>query len=159
MRQQVINEPDETVGALFGNCTRCAHHVIDNIGQGTIWGYPEAASIGARIGECDVGGHDFAIIDGYLVDHWANDYLQKPWLYDLHSPADSRQVKFEYGDSSRWLMLDTCQRRFVPSAVDPLAALVTRTTAKLQPLYRSQFLPHVRDKHHLTRTAISSLTP
>ncbi len=84
-----------------GKCTNTAVYLADRLG-GEVYGYSIEDNPEAKVGEAEFG-HDFALIDKrWLVDFWAKDTYQLPDLYDLRDPAESLEVRRQYGDPSKW---------------------------------------------------------
>jgi hypothetical protein len=90
----------ETTGNPWGNCTTAAENVIKQIGHGDIYGYQKEHNPTAELADGDgEGGHDFAIIDNFIVDPWAADYMGTPGRIAL---SDTALITKLYGDPQCW---------------------------------------------------------
>lgn len=56
----------------------------------------------------DSGGHDFCIVDNFLVDYWAKEvcHPDKKWILDLTDSEDLKYFKLHYFEPDQWSTLD-----------------------------------------------------
>lgn len=96
------NEPFVCHGVgVVGRCTDSALYLAGRLG-GDVYGYSIEDNPEAQVGATE-GGHDFAVVDKrWLVDFWAKDTYQLPDLYDMTDPVESGEVRWQYGDPSKW---------------------------------------------------------
>lgn len=82
-------------------CTQCAEWVQWALCAGEVFGFFNDDNPGATIAEYE-GGHDFLLLESFLIDPWAAEYLGKRALYDLSNPADQKIVAELYGQFDKW---------------------------------------------------------
>jgi len=89
---------------VVGTCTNTAVYLADRL-DGDVYGYLIEDNPTAVVGEGE-GGHDFTVVgDRYLVDFWAQDSYQYPWLYDMKDRLDMKEVLRMYGDPEKWVKM------------------------------------------------------
>jgi hypothetical protein len=86
-----------------GNCTYCAGLVRGMFG-GTIQGYSYADNPTAGYGEWEFG-HDFLVVDGFVVDPWLFHYYEQTPVLDTTDPLQMAEVYRRYGRPSLWVSL------------------------------------------------------
>ncbi len=111
----------EGVGRV-STCTNTAVYLAERL-DGDVYGYYIEDNPTAKMGEAE-GGHDFSIIDErWLLDFWAQDVYQLPWLYDLEDPKDAEAVKALYGFHESWTKMPpedfTSQTQFIRESEEP----------------------------------------
>lgn len=84
-----------------GRCTNSARLIAQHF-KGQVFGYSCDENPEAVVGR-DCGGHDFAVVDGYLVDYWAHHFCGE--TNDPVLPVDSTEVFALYGPSSNWKLM------------------------------------------------------
>lgn len=100
--EQISLLPD---GAEFFICTNSANYVIEDLGEGYVYGFMvEDNPVTNR--EVDAaGGHDFAVIRGrYIVDLWISHFTgsEKQVVYDLQSAKDAVKIRAIFGTPDKW---------------------------------------------------------
>lgn len=86
-------------------CTNTAVYLAERL-NGDVFGYSTDDNPLAKMGK-DEGGHDFALIDErWLVDFWAQDTYEQPWLYDLQDPDEAEVVAELYGNMDLWVQMN-----------------------------------------------------
>ena len=100
-----------------------ARLVIDKLGEGSIYGYPDKANPGTVAADAAGGdGFDFAVMRGrYVVDTWSAQYggISERVIYDLKNKKDAEIVEKMYGDVSKWEYFDNDQNKFISQAEAP----------------------------------------
>lgn len=79
-------------------CTEAADASRAVVG-GQMFGYFHEDNPEAVLGSGE-GGHDFLVVDGYILDFWAAAYYGTPPIFDLS--ADAELVQELYGDRAKW---------------------------------------------------------
>ena len=69
---------------------------------GTVFGYWSDDNPSATLGQ-DEGGHDFLLVDEYILDFWAAAYEGKKPIY--HLVDDAQEISLLYGDRSKWTVV------------------------------------------------------
>jgi hypothetical protein len=95
-------------------CTNCAKHVINELGEGDLYGFltednPQVTH--HEIKSCD--GHDFAVIKGrFIVDAWISHFTgaEDQVIYDLKDPKDQDKIKEIFGSPENWSYFDPVQK-------------------------------------------------
>lgn len=100
-----------------------ARLVIDKLGEGSIYGYPDKSNPGTVAADAAGGdGFDFAVMRGrYVVDTWSAQYggISERVIYDLTNKKDAEIVEKMYGDVSKWEYFDNNQNKFISQAEAP----------------------------------------
>jgi hypothetical protein len=102
-------------GKEFGNCTNCAHFVVEKMGEGEVYGFLTENNpvTNEDINACF--GHDFAVLRSrFIVDIWLTLYgaHETQMVFDLHNKKDFEKIKDIYGDPQRWSYCDPITKRF-----------------------------------------------
>jgi hypothetical protein len=90
-------------------CTASAMLVAHKF-SGIVYGYDLTRNNNEEIiGDC-CGGHDFAVVDHYLVDYWhgyVNTDKKHEAVLDLNKPTDAAYVARYYLPREQWVTLPT----------------------------------------------------
>ena len=116
-----LDEPKDLLAFLpgefgeMGNCTNCAHFVVDRLGGGDVYGFnvDDNPVQSDEINAC--GGHDFAVINKrYIVDIWISLYtgLSKQIVFDMEDERDLNRIEFFYGNPENWSVFQN-ERKFI----------------------------------------------
>lgn len=99
-----------STGLSIGTCTNSALALQTLLG-GKVMGYWHGDNLTALAGEFE-GGHDFLVLDDYIVDWWLKDSYgagsdsahEDANLYraTYHRVLDAELIAKVYGDPSRW---------------------------------------------------------
>jgi len=84
-------------GSAFGICTNSARYLQSILG-GVVAGYGHAENPTAEIGASEFG-HDFLVLEQYIVDIWASEGCGTPPVIKI---SNAQLVKKLYGDPSKW---------------------------------------------------------
>lgn len=82
-----------------GICSMSAWDLEAKLG-GKVHGYHIVDNPDAEVGQNEEG-HDFLVLDGFIVDWWYRSYYGGPGVYDLKK--DAKEVRRLYGPRSRWV--------------------------------------------------------
>ena len=88
-------------------CTSSAMLIALKFG-GSVFGYEVDQEHPKTIIGFDCGGHDFCIVENFIVDYWAK-YVNDPKLkavIDMSNPANAEYIKNHYLDKAQWESLE-----------------------------------------------------
>jgi hypothetical protein len=92
-------------GSPAATCTSWARQVAAALGsRAAVFGFSAEDNPSSEIAS-DVGGHDFAVVDGrWIVDGWASDWdsYSDRAVHDLEDPSEAGEIRRLYGDRARW---------------------------------------------------------
>jgi hypothetical protein len=83
----------------------------------------------------DYGGHDFAVVNGFIVDPWVSqtETYSKKSVFDTEDPADAEEIAKIYGDRSKWSKLELNKNEHMSKLPKRLMTLHEMVVSKVVP--------------------------
>lgn len=120
----------------MGNCTNCAHFVVETLGKGDVYGFACSDNPVKSIEIESCGGHDFAVIDKrFIIDIWLSLYSNHDIqiVFDLRDKKDFAKITEYYGDPQKWSKCDNTKNFVKPNMLAKDEILVLgRSNTKTQ---------------------------